>query len=52
LATVINDVNGIIDAEGFLIVDGVKVKLEFFLGGDYKVNIEDAKIYVLKSMFT
>ena len=37
LANVICDVNTTIK-EGRIVVDGQKVKLEFFLGGDYKVN--------------
>lgn len=37
LANVIRDVNATIK-EGHIVVDGQKVNLEFFLGGDYKVN--------------
>lgn len=37
LANVIRDVNATIQ-EGHLVVDGQKVNLEFYLGGDYKVN--------------
>lgn len=37
LTNVINDVNSLID-DGGITVDGKTVKLEFYLGGDYKVN--------------
>ena len=37
LANVIHDVNATIK-EGQMVVDSQKVNLEFFLGGDYKVN--------------
>ena len=38
LANVINDVNSLIE-DGEITVDGVTVGLDFFLGGDYKVNM-------------
>lgn len=38
LANVINDVNSLIE-DGVMTVDGVTVRLDVFLGGDYKVNI-------------
>ena len=37
LANVIRDVNSTIK-EGHVVVDGQKVNLEFFLGGDYKLS--------------
>ena len=36
LQNVINDVNRMSDS-GFMMLGGTKIKLEFFLGGDYKV---------------
>ena len=39
LSNVIRDANSLID-EGHMIIDGRKVSVEFFLGGDYKVIIE------------
>lgn len=36
LQNVINDVNRMSD-RGFMMLGGTKIKLEFFLGGDYKV---------------
>lgn len=38
LSNVIRDVNQLNDA-GFIEVEGTRCKLEFFLGGDYKVGI-------------
>ena len=38
LGNVICDVNALIQ-EGSMMVDGQKVTLDFYLGGDYKVNI-------------
>ena len=38
LGNVICDVNSLIQ-EGGMMVDGQKVTLDFYLGGDYKVNI-------------
>ncbi|KAK3749153.1 hypothetical protein QZH41_009829 [Actinostola sp. cb2023] len=35
LANIINDVNHLQD-QGYIYVDGLKIKLELFLGGDYK----------------
>lgn len=37
LANVIRDVNALIEV-GHMIVDGQRVNLDFYLGGDYKVN--------------
>jgi len=37
LANIVKDVNGLVE-DGEITVDGKKVKLEFFLGGDYKVR--------------
>lgn len=37
LTNVTNDVNSLSD-DGEMTVDGKKVKLEFYLGGDYKVS--------------
>ena len=37
LANVTSTVNKLID-DGFIIMNGKKVKLQFFLGGDYKVS--------------
>lgn len=37
LANVIHDVNAVVK-DGHIIVDGQRVDLEFYLGGDYKVN--------------
>lgn len=36
LQNVINDVNRMSD-RGFMMLGGAEIKLEFFLGGDYKV---------------
>ena len=38
LANVINDVNSLV-RDGEMNVDGKTVKLEFYLGGDYKVSL-------------
>lgn len=38
LGNVICDVNALIQ-EGGMMVDGQKVTLDFYLGGDYKVNM-------------
>lgn len=38
LANVIQDVNKLVK-DGEINVDGQTVQLEFFLGGDYKVNV-------------
>lgn len=38
LANVINDVNSL-NEDGEIAVDGVTVGIDFFKGGDYKVNI-------------
>ena len=37
LANIIKEVNGLVK-DGEITVDGKTVKLEIFLGGDYKVN--------------
>lgn len=37
LANVIQDVNNLID-KGYILVDGKKINLEFYLEGDYKVR--------------
>ena len=39
LSNVIRDANSLID-DGYMIIDGRKVSLEFFLGGYYKVIVE------------
>ena len=39
LSNVIRDTNSLLDG-GYMIIDGRKVSLEFFLGGDYKVIVE------------
>jgi len=46
LANIINDVNHLQD-QGYIYVDGLKIKLELFLGGDYKVNWFEAEYVYL-----
>lgn len=44
LSNVTEAVNSLV-SEGAIMIDGKRVKLEFFLGGDYKVCVLD--IYIL-----
>ena len=46
LSNVICDVNRLID-DPHMIIDGKKVKLQFYLGGDYKVRLQLASATVV-----
>lgn len=47
LSNVISDVNSLIDDPN-MIIDGKKVELQFYLGGDYKVRLASATlVYVI-----
>jgi len=46
LANVVCDVNSL-QKDGFIEVEGKKLKLEFFLGGDYKVQLKLTQFEIL-----
>ena len=45
------EVNHLVD-KGFLMIDGNKVELKFYLGGDYKVKFDllHCKLYIVNSI--